>query len=128
MELFERLARKHFTESPPDKAVLCLEIWAEATRNPAIGEMAIEFEHDVTSRLTELLRNAKSCGAIPAEVDPAAVAILIAMLADGLFIRRAILPDFNPEREVGHVIALIGAMLRGGMSPGLGSSGAESSS
>src|SRR5215216_6277042 len=30
---FVRLARKHFLEEPREKAVLCLEIWSEATRN-----------------------------------------------------------------------------------------------
>src|SRR5215212_11254207 len=34
LETFARIGRKHFAEEPRERAILCLEIWAEATRNP----------------------------------------------------------------------------------------------
>src|SRR3954453_485163 len=39
VDSFNRLGRKHFEEKPREKAILCLEIWAEATRNPAFAAM-----------------------------------------------------------------------------------------
>ena len=35
------------------------------------------------------------------DVDPEALALLVATLADGLFVRRAVAPAFDPEREFG---------------------------
>ena len=113
VEAFAELGRKHFAEEPRERAVLCLEIWAEATRNPAFAAMTAEFEREVTGRIAGLLERAKARGAISERADPKAIALVISILADGLFVRRAIAPGFDPEREVGHIIRVIGAMLDG---------------
>ena len=113
MTAFMKLGRKHFEEEPRDKAIMCLEIWAESARNPSFASVCAEFERFVVARLTEVLRQAQERGEIAAEVDPAAVARLISTLADGLFVRRAIAPGFDAAREVPNVINLIGAMLSG---------------
>jgi TetR/AcrR family transcriptional regulator, repressor for uid operon len=113
MTAFMKLGRKHFEEEPRDKAIMCLEIWAESARNPSFATVCAEFEQFVVARLTEVLGQAQERGEIAAEVDPAAVARLISTLADGLFVRRAIAPGFDAAREVPNVINLIGAMLSG---------------
>ena len=38
---------------------------------------------------------------------------MVSTLANGLFVRRAVVPDFSPEREVSAVMAVIGAALKG---------------
>jgi AcrR family transcriptional regulator len=110
---FARLARKHFEDEPRERAILCLEIWAEATRNETFAAISQAFDNDVTVRMTELFRQAQERGAIAASVDPEALAIIVATLADGLFVRRAIVPSFDAEREVGNVIAVIEAAFAG---------------
>jgi AcrR family transcriptional regulator len=127
MKSFAQLGRKHFEDEPRDKAILCLEIWAEAARNPAFATLCAAFEQEVVKRLAEVLRQAKEKGDIAAGVDPHAVAVLISTLADGLFVRRAIVPTFDAAREVPNVINLIGAMLKGSVPlncppPGVGGS------
>jgi TetR/AcrR family transcriptional repressor of uid operon len=116
MATFARLGRKHFEEDSRDRAVLCLQIWAEATRNPDFGRIAAEFEADVTGRLTALLETARAAGQIAPSADPRAIATLICTLADGLFVRRAIVPDFDPAREIPPVMNLIGALVGGALS------------
>jgi TetR/AcrR family transcriptional regulator, repressor for uid operon len=116
MKSFARLGRKHFEEEPREKAILCLEIWAEAARNPTFAKLCADFEHEVVKRLTEMLQEAKDRGDISPEVDPHSVAILISTLADGLFVRRAVVPSFDAAREVPNVINLIGALLSGAVS------------
>src|ERR671911_3134494 len=37
---FARMVRKHFLEEPREKAVLCLAIWSEATRNPEFAALS----------------------------------------------------------------------------------------
>jgi TetR/AcrR family transcriptional repressor of uid operon len=118
---FVRLARKHFLEEPREKAVLCLEIWSEATRNPALSSLHSDFDADVLGRLEGLVQQAKEHGQVPASVDSQSVALLIATLANGLFVRRALSQNFDAEREVAQMIAVIEAAFAGRLDlpPGL---------
>jgi TetR/AcrR family transcriptional repressor of uid operon len=127
MGSFVRLGRKHFEDEPRERAILCLEIWAEAARNPVFATLCADFEQEVVKRLTEVLREAQERGDVPPTVDAHAVAVLISTLADGLFVRRAIVPSFDAAREVPNVINLIGALLSGAV-PLNGASPVEASS
>jgi TetR/AcrR family transcriptional regulator, repressor for uid operon len=112
-EGFVRLARKHFEEKPREKAILCLEIWAEATRNPAFAAVTHEFEREVIERLEALFREAQERGVVAPDVDRRALAVLLSTLADGLFVRRAILPNFDPQREIATLMAVVEAAFAG---------------
>src|SRR3954470_11587482 len=83
---FARLGRKHLAERPREKAILCLEIWAEATRNPFFAALTEEFERDVTGRMATLFREAQAKQLIAPAVDPDALAVMVSTLADGLFV------------------------------------------
>jgi AcrR family transcriptional regulator len=111
--IFRHLARKHFAEEPRERAVLCLEIWAEATRNKAFADISEAFDDDIFGRMTTLFRDAQAKGVIAPEVDPSSLAYLVSTLADGLFVRRAISPRFDGEREVGNMIAVMEAAFAG---------------
>ncbi len=111
MSGFERLGHRHFADEPREKAMLCLEIWAEATRNPAVARLTAEFSEDVVARLTGLLDAATASGDISPALDSRTIATLICTLADGLFVRRATLQDFDPAREMRPVMDLIRAMV-----------------
>lgn len=107
------LLQCHFADDARDKAVLCLEIWAESTRHPTLAGMTREFDRDVQERLIGLFRLAKERGACAPQVDPEAVARFLATLANGMFVRRAISADFDPDREIAQVVALIDDALTG---------------
>jgi AcrR family transcriptional regulator len=125
---FAELGRRHFAEEPRERAILCLEIWAEATRNPEFAAMTAEFERDVVGRISGLVGQAQQRGAIKGRSDPRAIALVISALADGLFVRRAIAPSFDPEREIASIMKVIGALLDGtvDLNSNNGSSGALS--
>jgi AcrR family transcriptional regulator len=110
---FAALGRKHFRDEPRERAILCLEIWAEATRNPTFAAVTQDFDRDINARLTDLLSKAQARGAIPPHVDPGALTTLISTLANGLFVRRAVSPAYDPEPEVGSLMAVIEAALAG---------------
>jgi TetR/AcrR family transcriptional repressor of uid operon len=107
------IGRKHLVEQPREKAILCLEIWAEATRNPAFAAMTAEFEREVTGRLGALFTQARDRGLIAPEVDPESLALLVSTLGDGLFVRRAVSPDFDADRGMQGVFAVIEAACAG---------------
>jgi len=111
--IFRHLARRHFAEEPRERSILCLEIWAEATRNKSFAAISEAFEDDIHGRMAALFRDAQQKGLIAASLDPNSLAHLVSTLADGLFVRRAISPRFDPEREVGNMIAVMEAAFAG---------------
>lgn len=113
MGVFAELGRRHFEDEPRDKAVLCLQIWAEATRSPAVAKFVSSFDDDLIARLTALLDTARAAGSIAPRGEPGTVARLIATLANGLFVRRALVPTFDAAVEVPPVLDLIGALVSG---------------
>ena len=113
LEVFASIGRKHFQHQPREKAIMCLEIWAEATRNQAFAQMTKAFDCDVIGRMTVLFRDAQEQGFIPATSDPETLALLVSTLANGLFVRRAVAADFDPEREVATAMNVIGAAVSG---------------
>ena len=60
-----------------------------------------------------LFGQAQRKGLVAPEVDIRSLAVLISTLADGLFVRRAILPNFAPEREIAAVMAVLEAAFAG---------------
>lgn len=115
MANFAALGRKHFDGDARDKAVLCLQIWAEATRDPAFRAITDSFEHDVRTRLVGLVEQAKARGEVAPGCDPTMIAHAIQTLANGLYVRRAVLSDFDPQREIPIVMSLILALMQGGV-------------
>ncbi|MCB8822223.1 TetR/AcrR family transcriptional regulator [Microvirga rosea] len=111
--IFRHLAHKHFVEEPRERAILCLEIWAEATRNQGFATLSETFDNDIFGRMAALFRQAQDQGAIASSVDPEMLTSLVSTLADGLFVRRAILPSFDAEREVRTLMAVLEAAFAG---------------
>jgi AcrR family transcriptional regulator len=128
MAAFRELGRRHFEEEPAEKAKLCIEIWAEATRNPEVARLQTEFDRVLIEEFTAIFEAAKQSGAMHPSVDPRAAASILAKLGNGLFVRRATAHDFDAEREIGEVFAVIGAMLSGAVAFPTNSSEPESRS
>lgn len=118
MRAFAVLARRHLAEAPAEKAVLCLEMWAEATRNPAMAAICRDFEHEIAARLSGLYRRQQARAEQPVPgADPEALARLAMVMADGLMVRRALSPEFDPGTVVDAMLTLIGAALDGRFDP-----------
>jgi TetR/AcrR family transcriptional regulator, repressor for uid operon len=110
---FKALGRKHFERERQNKARLCLEIWAEASRNPAIAALQTDFDNNLMEHLVSAFERAKAEGFVPQRVNSLAVASIVSKLGDGLFVRCATAKDFDIERELDEVFAIIGALLSG---------------
>jgi AcrR family transcriptional regulator len=113
MAAFKELGRRHFEEAAAGKARLCLEIWAEASRNPMIAKLQTDFDQALQEQFVAVLEAAKASGAAPSSLNSQAAAAIINKLGDGLFVRRATASDFDAEREVAEVFDVICALLNG---------------
>ena len=110
---FHSLGKKHFEDTKAGKARLCREIGAEATRNPAIAALQADFDRTLEEQLAAAFERAKAAGRVNPAVNARAVASIVGKLGDGLFVRREVAADFDPDREVGEVFAVIEALLEG---------------
>lgn len=95
LDQLEEIGRKHLIRQPRDKAVIALQIWAEAARNEEMARMCAGIEETLIGGLIAALAEAKRNGELPADLDEQGFLLAISMMADGFFCRRAIEPDFD---------------------------------
>lgn len=113
MDAFRQLGRRHFIEASREKAIISLEIWAEATHNPEIARLYLAIQNEVRSGIIAVCREAQQRGVVHRDVDIDAMARLVLTLSDGLMRRKAMDPEFDGNREVENVLSLIGALMCG---------------
>jgi TetR/AcrR family transcriptional repressor of uid operon len=113
MDAFRELGKRHFIEASREKAIIALEIWAEATHNPDIANLYLAIQNEVRSGIITVCREAQQRGVVHENVDVDALARLVLILSDGLMRRKAMDPEFDGDREVENVLSLIGALMCG---------------
>lgn len=107
------LGRKHFVEEPRSRCVQFLEIWAEATRNPAVAAVCLATDRDVTERIVGLFEFAKRKGQVAANVDSAAAFAVLGAIGDGMHMHRAIDPTFDPNEGFRLMLVVMDAIFSG---------------
>ena len=95
LDQLEALGRRHLVDEPREKAVLTLQIWAEAARNGEMARMCAAIDGTVFNGLAEAFARAKANGELPANLDDKRYLNAIFMMADGFFCRRAVDPNFD---------------------------------
>jgi AcrR family transcriptional regulator len=100
---FEALGRFHLVEEPREKAVMMMEIWAEAARNPRIGDICRMMDTEVLSIMAAFIEHWREIEGIKAARPASEVAVLMLILSDGIWRRRALSSDF----DAGAAFALI---------------------
>lgn len=111
--VLEGMAHHYFAERPREQVLLCTEVMAEARRNPQIARISAGFDADVRKWLGDLLRAATTRGDIPGDIDLDAVITMLMVIADGVWWRRALDPDFDPEALLPIFMDITRHMLRG---------------
>jgi TetR/AcrR family transcriptional regulator, repressor for uid operon len=111
--VLEGLAHHHFAERPDEQVKLCTEISAEARRNPEIARISAAFDADVKRWLIDLFRAGAERGDIPSDIDFEAVVTMLMIIADGVWWRRALDPDFKPEAVLPIFMDITRHMVRG---------------
>lgn len=106
-----RLARHYALEDPQYKRVLSIEIAAESTRNPAVGEIFRSVDRYVIESFERIFAETKQAGKIEPAFDPHLLAQLIVLLGDGLFWRRAVDPDYDAEAMLPVLIEVVAKLI-----------------
>ena len=117
--------RRHVLDKPPEKARLIVEIWAEAGRNPRVAEISRAIDADVLAGIEKLMDAAKAAGVASPRLDSRFGARFFFTFVAGLFKRKAIEPDFDPEAEAPVAIGVLKALFAGRLSPDPAAPGEE---
>ena len=110
--VLERMAQHHFAEKPDEQVKLCTEISSEARRNPEIARISAAFDADVKRWLIDLFRAGAERGDIPGDVDFDGVVTMLMIIADGVWWRRALDPQFKPASVLPIFMDITRHMLR----------------
>ena len=98
--VLEGLARHHFVERPQEDVQVCTEIMTESRRNPDIARIFQSFDADVKARLLTMLQQAAERGDVDRDIDFESVVLMLMVIADGVWWRRASDPSFDPETMI----------------------------
>jgi len=110
--VLEGMAHHHFAVRPDEQVKLCTEVMAESRRNPEIRRISAAFDADVKKWLIDLFRAGAERGDIPADIDFESVVTMLMVIADGVWWRRALDPDFRPDALVPVFMDITRHMLR----------------
>lgn len=106
---FFGILTRFFLDLTREAAVLRLDIWSEATRNPAIAAMTESSEAETRAWFIdtfEALATSPDC-------DPPALYAVMNRLLTGIIVDRALTPDFDPVAAVAQMLRLLEAGLGG---------------
>jgi AcrR family transcriptional regulator len=110
--VLEGLAHHHFSERPDEQVLLCTEVMGQARRHPEIARISQNFDRDVRQWLRTLFEEGARRGDIPADVDIEPVITMLMIIADGVWWRRALARDFDPQQVLPLFMELTRHMLR----------------
>jgi TetR/AcrR family transcriptional repressor of uid operon len=105
------MAEHYCCHEPLDKVRLHVEISAEAGRNEAIGDAVRGMDRVVRASLAALLEREKDRGRINPQFPLETIVRTMGALGDGLFLHRALDPDFDPKPIIPAMMAMISALL-----------------
>ena len=110
-DALEACARFHIVEQPAHKRRLWLELGAEATRNRAVARSHRGVDRVVQAAFRAALERQVAAGRIAPAMPLDTVVAVLRLLGDGLFHRRAVDPDADPEALLAAAMALVRRVL-----------------
>jgi AcrR family transcriptional regulator len=111
--VIEGMMRHHFSVRPTEEVLLCTEVMAEARRNPEIARISRSFDTDVRRWLLDMFRAAAEQGDIPNDADFEPAVDMLMLIADGMWWRRALDPNFRAETTIPVFMDVVRHLLRG---------------
>lgn len=122
--VLEGMAHHHFSVRPLEQVKLCTEVMSEARRNPAIARISTGFDADVRKWLIDLFKAGAERGDIAKDADVEGAVDMLMIIADGVWWRRALDPNFKADVLIPVFMDVVRHLLRS-RAPNAGASGGE---
>jgi AcrR family transcriptional regulator len=107
--LISGIITQYYTAIPRDVAVLRVDLWSEATRNPVVADMILRLEEEGRTWFITMLGSL----ATSADCDAAILFEIIDAMMKGAVVNRAIRPNYNSAHISAQLEALIDMYLDG---------------
>ncbi|WP_245930682.1 TetR/AcrR family transcriptional regulator [Methylobacterium radiodurans] len=104
-----RIIEHYFAHMTREDAVLRVDLWSEATRNPDIAALVKQGEDEARCWMTEIFA---ALAATP-DCDPVALHAQLDAQMKGIVVARALNPDYDPAPAAARLSALMDAGLEG---------------
>ena len=93
--VLEGMAHYYFAVRPIEQVKLCTEVMSEARRDPEIARISAAFDADVRKWLIDMFDAAAVRGDIARDADVEGAVDMLMIIADGVWWRRALDPNFK---------------------------------
>jgi AcrR family transcriptional regulator len=107
----QRLGEHYTVEEPHHKRLLMIEIGAESTRNPNVGEIFRSTDQFCKESFERLFERARADGRIAPSLDIRTIAQVLAVIGDGMFWRRAVDPNFDAKAVMPVLTGLLATLI-----------------
>jgi AcrR family transcriptional regulator len=87
---------------------IAMQVWAEALRDPTLGEFVAETYGGFQARFTEIAERAKESGELPPDAEPAAVGTVLFGMVPGYVLQRILTGRPDRQTYLAGVRALLG--------------------
>lgn len=111
LEALKVLGEQYFVDEPAHKRLMCVEIGAESTRNPRVGEFYRSVDCFVHSSFETLFQRLKDEGRIAPDLDVPTLARVFGIIGDGMLWRRAIDPNFDSKSLMPAIVTVVSQLL-----------------
>ncbi|MCA0317409.1 MAG: TetR/AcrR family transcriptional regulator [Proteobacteria bacterium] len=110
-QAFRELAKVHMVEEPREHCAMWIESMSEVARNPQIAALRARIDGFIHDKLLGALQLAKARGQTSPHADLDRAVQFLITFADGLMLRRARDPDFDPVYAMSIMFDVLGDML-----------------
>jgi TetR/AcrR family transcriptional regulator, repressor for uid operon len=110
-EAFRALARHHMVDEPRESCAIWIESMSEVTRNPQIAALRVKIDRFIYDKLRFALEMARDRGQTAPNADLERATQFLITFGDGLMLRRARDPDFDPAPHVDIMFGILRGML-----------------
>ncbi|MGL4397226.1 MAG: TetR/AcrR family transcriptional regulator [Hyphomicrobium sp.] len=101
----------YMVHDPADNQRVVIEMGIESTRNPRVAEIFRTTDTFCVESFAAVFQRLKDEGRIAPTLDIATLTQIFIIIGDGLFWRRAIVPDFDARAVMPHLVNIIGALV-----------------
>jgi TetR/AcrR family transcriptional repressor of uid operon len=110
--VLESMAHQYWTVRSIEQVKLCTEVMSEARRDPEIARISASFDADVRKWLIAMFTAAADRGDIAKDADIDGAIEMLMIIADGVWWRRALDPNFNADAVIPIFIGVMRHLLR----------------
>jgi len=103
----ERALQVCVLDRPPHKVGLFVEIIAEAHRNARVAQSLAHCDRVLRAMLADLITQARDEGRLPPGLPAESLALVMAMLGDAMFVRRAGSAEFDGAQVAPVILAMV---------------------